>query len=82
MRAVECFEAAVEAQEPRELQFVLMGTEGEEFDAVLQTQDGRVDYYRESGIVGEWQIFIGCIEFSFDPQSFPDVANCGGSQAP
>jgi len=58
-RAIECFEDAVEAQEPRELEFVLMGTEGEEFDAVLQTQGGSVDYYRESRIVGEWQIFTG-----------------------
>ena len=82
MRAIDCFEAAVEARESRELDFTLMGTEGDEFDAVLQTQDGIVDYYRESGIVGEWQIFTGCVDFSFDPQSFPNVANCGGTRAP
>jgi len=57
--ALDCFWSDVVAGQPVELEFTLLGTEGEEYQAVIQhLEDGTVNYFRETD--GGWVISIGC----------------------
>lgn len=71
----ECLASAHANQEPAELEFVLLGTEGQRYTAILQTLDnGTVDYFREWD--GGWEVQTGCEEFGIDEIGFPWVEQC------
>ena len=61
---------------PMELAFVLMGTEGERYDAYIQTlADGRVNYYRKTD--GGWVGFESCESLVVVHPVVPQVDGCG-----
>lgn len=77
MDAIECFRSAVSDGAEAELAFILVGIEGDQFDAVLQTQNGSVSYFRESEFVGNWIMHENCDGFVFDNESqIPEVTGC------
>lgn len=75
IEAFECFAEANSALEPAEIEFTLLGTEGERYQAILQTtSDGTVNYFRE--LDSGWELATGCTSFEFLEPGIPMVSNC------
>lgn len=73
--AIECLLTSAENGDPAELEFTLVGTEGEEYRSILQTlEDGTVNYFRESD--WGWELYLGCPEFSMPDPGIPQVSGC------
>ncbi len=65
----------MENGEPAELEFVLMGVEGEEYQAIVQVfDDDTVDYFREND--WGWELHVGCRGISFPEPGIPEVNAC------
>ena len=74
--AMDCFVSALAAGDEVVMNFVLLGTEGQRFDASLRTHgDGTVDYFREEGGLGASSHYA-CTDFSFEPPGFPAPMGC------
>ena len=74
-QAFDCFVQANDALQPVELAFTLLGTEGERYQAILQTTDaGTINYYRE--IDDGWEIYENCIQFEIISPGVPTVSQC------
>lgn len=71
---VDCFEEAVEAGQPVEIQMILIGTEGEPYEAVLQFVDGHFNLYQESdeGRIG----YEMCSSLDWPAPGVPDLSGC------
>lgn len=77
--AVECFLVSADNGGPAELEFILLGTEGEEYRSILQTfEDGTVDYFREND--WGWELYRGCLEFSLPDPGIPEVSGCESTE--
>lgn len=77
--AVRCLDSAWTTGEPAELEFILMGTEGEQYQAIVQVMGGSiVNYYREND--WGWEIHLGCSEFSLVEPGIPEVAGCASQK--
>lgn len=77
--AIECFLSSAESGEPAELEFILLGTEGEEYRSILQTlEDGTVNYFREND--WGWELYLGCSEFSMPDPGIPEVSSCESTE--
>jgi hypothetical protein len=73
--ALECFLSSLEVGEQAEMEFILLGAEGEEYRAILQAfEDETVDYFREND--WGWEIYEGCSGFSLPEPGIPDVSSC------
>lgn len=74
-RAINCFLAETALGEEAELEFILLGTEGEEYRSILQTfEDGTVDYFREND--WGWEIYLRCKELTVEVPEIPEVGGC------
>ncbi len=75
IEAFECFAEANFAREPAEIEFTLLGTEGERYQAILQTtSEGTVNYFRE--LDSGWELATGCKRFEFLEPGIPMVSDC------
>lgn len=75
LAAIACFQSNVAAQRGAELEFTLLGIEGQQFRAILQVlDDGTVNYFRE--VERGWEFHLGCSDFSMPAPGIPRVANC------
>jgi hypothetical protein len=75
VEAFECFESARLSGEPTEIDFILLGTEGEHYRANLRsTGDGEVDYEREN----DWgrEVYRGCADYEMVDPGIPEVGRC------
>ena len=78
--ALDCFLAETALGEQAELEFILMGTEGEEYRSVIQTfEDGTIDYYREND--HGWEIYLGCSQLTVPEPGIPEVGGCDSVDA-
>lgn len=74
--AIACFQTALDEGKEITLSFVLLGTEGQEFDATVRSHsDGTVDFFRELEGLGKMFRFA-CTNFRFEPPGIPEVAGC------
>jgi hypothetical protein len=71
---VDCFEQSVDSGQPIEIQIILIGTEGEPYEAVLQHVDGHFNLYRETdeGSIGSEM----CSSLDWPEPGIPDVSGC------
>jgi len=77
--ALDCFLSSLESGEAAELEFTLLGVEGEEYRSVLQTfEDGTVDFFREND--WGWELYEGCSEFSLPEPGIPSVTSCDSTE--
>ena len=75
LQALDCFTASLDSDQRAELAFILMGAEGERYQAILQSPgDGKVNYFREND--WGWEVYLGCAEFSLPEPRIPEVAEC------
>lgn len=73
--AIRCLESAWKLGEARELDFTLMGVEGQGYRAIVQVfDDSTVDYLREWD--EGWEIYVGCSGIAFPQPGVPDPINC------
>jgi hypothetical protein len=78
--ALACFVTATETGEETELEFILMGTEGEEYRSILQTfEDGTIDYHRQND--WGWEIYLGCSQLTVGVPEIPEVTDCDSVDA-
>jgi hypothetical protein len=76
--ALDCFMKHHESGAPVELAFTLMGTEGDRFEAILQTlPGGKIDYFTNTD---GWTIHQQCETVSVEP--VPVVNGCPGTNVP
>lgn len=79
--AMDCVTSASKSGEAAELDFTLMGTEGEENRAIIQVrEDSLVDYFRQSD--SGWEIYLGCSEISFPDPGIPEPIKCDSITLP
>jgi hypothetical protein len=73
--ALACFLDEVALGEEAELEFILIGTEGEEYRSILQKfADGTLDYFREND--WGWEIYLECTQFLVEVPEIPEVSGC------
>lgn len=73
--ALDCFMTGVEDSEPAELEFILLGVEGQEYRSLLQSlDDGTVNFIRKTDRGQETH--LGCSDFSVPEPGIPEVGNC------
>lgn len=73
--ALDCFVSAADDGRDVEFAFLLMGAEGERYEAVLQTMsDGSVNYYRETD--HGWIGYETCETLEWPEPGVPTVADC------
>jgi hypothetical protein len=77
--AIQCVDSAVRSGKEVILSFVLLGVEGQEFDAVLRTHlDGTVDFFQELEGAGS-VIQYACTDFGFEPPGVPVTDGCSAT---
>lgn len=73
--AIDCVMSASEAGKLVELDFTLMGTEGERYHAIVQVLGkSKIDYFRESDF--GWEIYENCWGISFPEPGIPEPIKC------
>ena len=75
LMAIDCVTSASEAGKLAELDFTLMGTEGERYRAIVQVLGtSNIDYFREfdSG----WGIYEDCRDIAFPEPGIPEPIEC------
>ncbi len=73
--ALKCMLTEIRNTRSAELQFILLGTEGERYDAYLQSHaDGTLNYYRET--VDGWIGHEGCRGIEWPEPGIPRVGAC------
>ncbi len=73
--AIECFQTARDQGRSVELRFVLLGTEGQRYDALVQTLEAkRVNYFREHD--DGWEGSLGCEVLTWPEPGIPEVSGC------
>jgi hypothetical protein len=81
LRAIDCLTSAWESGQEAELEFTLMGTEGQEYRAIIQVLGvSSVDYFRESD--GGWEFYAGCSNISFPEPGIPEPIKCESTTLP
>lgn len=74
-KAIDCVLSAAEAGKLAELDFTLMGAEGERYRAIIQVLGtSNIDFFRESDF--GWEIYEGCREISFPEPGIPEPIEC------
>lgn len=77
--ALDCFLSSLEIGERVEMEFTLLGAEGEECRSILQAfEDGTVDYFREND--WGWEVYDGWSEFSLPEPRVPEVSSCDSTE--
>jgi hypothetical protein len=75
LRAIDCINSAWEAGEAMELEFTLMGVEGQEYRAIIQVfADSSVDYFTKTD--EGWAAYLGCWSIAFPDPGVPDPIKC------
>lgn len=79
--AIDCLESAWDSGDAVELDFTLLGTEGQEYRAIIQVLgDSTVDYFRETD--EGWATYVGCWNISFPEPGIPDPIKCESTTMP
>lgn len=79
--AIDCIMSAAEAGDPAELDFTLMGAEGQRYRAIIQVLGtSNIDYFRESDF--GWEIYEDCQEISFPEPGIPEPIECEATTLP
>ncbi len=81
LQALDCFTSSLDTGRQAELDFTLLGTEGERYQAILQALgDGTVNYFRESD--RGWELHLRCSRFFLSAPLIPKVDGCDSVQLP
>ncbi len=79
--AIECLTSAWKSGDAAELNFTLMGAEGQQYRAIIQVlDDSTVNYFHE--LDRGWATYEGCWNISFPEPGIPDPIKCAAITPP